>query len=59
VRVRANVPSSLKVSCNCLNMRLSYINSDIMAGSAKGIHRQVEHTVVNTQMYMDAVIIFL
>ena len=32
VRVRVNVPSSLKV-----NMRLNYINTDIMAGSTKGI----------------------
>jgi hypothetical protein len=37
VRVRINVPSSLKVSCNCFNMRLSYINTDNMAGSTKGI----------------------
>jgi len=36
VRVRANVPSTQKVSCNCFNMRLGYINTDIMAGSTKG-----------------------
>jgi len=35
VRVRANVPSGLKVSCNCFNMRLSYINTDIGAAPRK------------------------
>jgi len=35
VRVSVNVPSSLKVSCNCFNVWLSYINTYIRAAPRK------------------------